>query len=141
MARKEVDMVAAWSVDRLGRSLRDLVALLSDLQAKGVDLFLLQPGLDTSTPSGRAMFQMLGVLSDFEAAMIRDRVRAGVARAKRHGTKSGKPLRRPKIDSALEAVIENELSQGRGKLAIARSLRVGTGTVSRIAKQMGRDEA
>src|ERR1700709_249585 len=73
IARREVDMVAAWSVDRLGRSLRDLVSLLSDLQAKGVDLFLLQQGLDTSTPSGRAMFQMLGVFSEFEAAMIRDR--------------------------------------------------------------------
>jgi len=71
ITRREVDMVAAWSVDRLGRSLKDLVSLLSDLQAKGVDLFLFQQGLDTSTPSGRAMFQMLGVFSEFEAAMIR----------------------------------------------------------------------
>ena len=77
IARREVDMIAAWSVDRLGRSLRDLVSLLGDLQAKGVDLFLVQQGLDTSTPSGRAMFQMLGVFSEFEAAMIRDRVRTG----------------------------------------------------------------
>ncbi len=60
IARRQVDMVAAWSVDRLGRSLKDLVSFLSDLQAKGVDLFLYQQGLDTSTPSGRAMFQMLG---------------------------------------------------------------------------------
>ena len=56
IARREVDMVAAWSVDRFGRSLKDLVSLLSDLQAKGVDLFLFQQGLDTSTPSGRMMF-------------------------------------------------------------------------------------
>ena len=76
IARREVDMVAAWSVDRLGRSLKDLVSLLSDLQAKGVDLFLYQQGLDTTTASGRAMFQMLGVFSEFEAAMIRDRVRS-----------------------------------------------------------------
>jgi DNA invertase Pin-like site-specific DNA recombinase len=69
------------------------VSLLSDLQAKGVDLFLFQQGLDTSTPSGRAMFQMLGVFSEFEAAMIRERVRTGITRAKRHGTKSGRPNR------------------------------------------------
>lgn len=134
IARREVDMVAAWSVDRLGRSLKDLVSLLSDLQAKGVDLFLLQQGLDTSTPSGRAMFQMLGVFSEFEAAMIRDRVRAGVARAKKKGTKSGKPIGRPKISPNLETEIKIALRQGRGILAIARELRVGTGTVSRIAK-------
>ena len=96
IACREVNMVAAWSVDRLGSSLKDLVSLLSDLQAKGVDLFLFQQGLDTSTPSGRAMFQMLGVFSEFEAAMIRERVRTGVARAKRNGTKSGKPIGRPK---------------------------------------------
>lgn len=136
IARKEVDMVAAWSVDRLGRSLRDLVSLLSDLQAKSVDLFLLQQGLDTSTPSGRAMFQMLGVFSEFEAAMIRDRVRAGVARARRKGTKSGRPIGRPKISSEIEAMIKAELSKGGGILAVARSLGVGTGTVSKIAKEM-----
>jgi DNA invertase Pin-like site-specific DNA recombinase len=119
----------------LGRSLKDLVSLLSDLQAKGVDLFLYQQGLDTSTPSGRAMFQMLGVFSEFEAAMIRERVRTGVARAKRNGTKSGRPIGRPKISVALEAEIRAELTKGRGILAVAKSLSVGTGTVSRIAKE------
>lgn len=136
IARREVDMVAAWSVDRLGRSLRDLVSLLSDLQAKGVDLFLLQQGLDTTTPSGRAMFQMLGVFSEFEAAMIRDRVRAGVARAKKRGTKSGKPIGRPKVSREKEAAAERLLRQRVGILKVARSLKMGTGVVSRIAAQM-----
>ena len=77
VARREIDMVAAWSVDRLGRSLTDLLSFLTDLHAKGVDLFLHQQGLDTSTPSGRAMFQMLGVFAEFERAMIRERVMAG----------------------------------------------------------------
>jgi DNA invertase Pin-like site-specific DNA recombinase len=77
VARREIDMVAAWSVDRLGRSLTDLLAFLTDLHAKGVDLFLHQQGLDTSTPSGRAMFQMLGVFAEFEWAMIRERVMTG----------------------------------------------------------------
>jgi DNA invertase Pin-like site-specific DNA recombinase len=66
VARRDVDMVAAWSVDRLGRSLVDLLDVLRELHAKGVDLFLHQQGLDTSTPSGRAMFQMLGVFAEFE---------------------------------------------------------------------------
>ena len=60
-------MVAAWSVDRLGRSLTDLLAVLQELHAKGVDLYLHQQGLDTSTPSGRAMFQMLGVFAELSA--------------------------------------------------------------------------
>src|SRR5665213_1951262 len=90
VARKEIDMVAAWSVDRLGRSLTDLLDILKELHAKGVDLFLHQQGLDTSTPSGRAMFQMLGVFAEFERAMIRERVMAGLARAKADGIKLGR---------------------------------------------------
>jgi len=136
IARREVDMVAAWSVDRLGRSLKDLVSLLSDLQAKGVDLFLYQQGLDTSTPSGRAMFQMLGIFAEFEAAIIRERVCTGVARAKRNGTKSGKPIGRPKITTEVETAIKKELEGDRGILAIAKALGVGTGTVARVAKEM-----
>lgn len=136
IARREVDMVAAWSVDRLGRSLKDLVSLLSDLQAKGVDLFLYQQGLDTSTPSGRAMFQMLGVFSEFEAAMIRDRVRTGVARAQRNGTKSGKAIGRPRLNRDKEAAAQKLLGDGVGILKVAKTLKVGTGTVSRIAAKM-----
>src|SRR5665213_3166954 len=136
IARREVDMVAAWSVDRLGRSLKDLVSLLSDLQAKGVDLFLFQQGLDTSTPSGRAMFQMLGVFSEFEAAMIRDRVRTGVARAKRFGTKSGRAIGRPRLGRDQEVAAQKLLREGMVILKVARTLKIGTGTVSRISAQL-----
>jgi len=136
IARREVDMVAAWSVDRLGRSLKDLVSLLSDLQAKGVDLFLYQQGLDTSTASGRAMFQMLGVFSEFEAAMIRDRVRTGVARAKKNGTKSGRPIGRPRLSEDKVIDAQTLLGKGMGILKVARTLKIGTGTVSRIAEEM-----
>jgi DNA invertase Pin-like site-specific DNA recombinase len=82
ITRREVDMVAAWSVDRLGRSLQDLVGFLAELQASRVDLFLHQQGLDTSTPAGKAMFQMIGVFAEFERAMIVERTKAGLARAK-----------------------------------------------------------
>src|SRR4249919_393549 len=90
VARREVDMVAAWSVDRLGRSLTDLLDFLRELHAKGVDLFLHQQGLDTSRPSGRAMFQMLGVFAEFERSMIRERVIAGLSRAKADGIQLGR---------------------------------------------------
>src|SRR5476649_1229472 len=83
VTRRDFDKVMAWSVDRLGRSLPNLLAFMGELKAKGVDLYLHQQSLDTSTPSGRAMFQMLGVFSEFERSMIRERVMAGLSRAKR----------------------------------------------------------
>ncbi len=91
VARREVDTVMSWSVDRLGRSLQDLVAFLGELQAKGVDLYLHVQGLDTSTPAGRAMFGMLGVFAEFERSMIQERVRAGLARARAKGKRLGRP--------------------------------------------------
>jgi DNA invertase Pin-like site-specific DNA recombinase len=91
VARRDFDMVAAWSVDRLGRSLQDLIEVPSDLHAKGVDLYLHQQGLDTSTPSGRAMYQMMGVFAEFERAIIRERVMSGLARAKAEGITLGRP--------------------------------------------------
>jgi DNA invertase Pin-like site-specific DNA recombinase len=82
------------------------------------------------------MFQMLGVFAEFEAAMIRERVRAGVARAKRKGTKSGRPIGRPKLDPKREAVVRKSLAAGAGILKVARTVGVGTGTVARIAKEV-----
>src|SRR5258705_5439725 len=81
---KEFDMVASRSVDRLGRSLTDLLNILQAFHEKGVGLFLHQQGLDTSTTAGKAMFQMLGVFAEFERGIIRERVNAGLARARRH---------------------------------------------------------
>ena len=126
--RREIDIVAAWSVDRLGRSLIDLIEVLKDLHAKGVDLFLHQQGLDTSTSSGKAMFQMLGVFAEFERAVIRERVIAGLSRAKAAGTKLG---RKP-IEEAKASEIKALLARGQGVRKIARTLRVGVGTVLRI---------
>ena len=81
-SRRQFDVVMDWSVDRLGRSLQDLVGFLSELHALGVDLFLHQQGLDTTTPAGKATFQMMGVFAEYERAMIRERARAGLARAR-----------------------------------------------------------
>jgi len=82
------------------------------------------------------MFQMLGVFAEFEVAMIRERVRAGVARAKRRGTKSGRPIGRPKLDGKREAAVRAALTSGTGILKVATTLGIGTGTVSRIAAEM-----
>jgi DNA invertase Pin-like site-specific DNA recombinase len=123
--------VAAWSVDRLGRSLLDLLVLLRELHAKGVDLFLHQQGLDTSSPSGRAMFQMMGVFAEFERAMIRERVLAGLARAKEQGTRLGR-RRIEDTDAAKAATVRAALASGKGIRKIARDLKVGVGTVLRL---------
>jgi DNA invertase Pin-like site-specific DNA recombinase len=131
IARREVDMVAAWSVDRLGRSLIDLLDFLRELHAKGVDLFLHQQGLDTSTPSGRAMFQMLGVFAEFERSMIRERVVAGLSRAKAEGIQLGRP-RIEESDRDKVAAIVAARAAGTGIRRIARDLGVGVGTVLRV---------
>jgi DNA invertase Pin-like site-specific DNA recombinase len=128
-----IHLVAAWSVDRLSRSLHDLTGLLKDLHVLSVDLYLHQQGLDTSTPTGRAMFQMVGVFAELERAVIRERVMAGLARARADGTKLG----RKRTDKATERKIERALSRGdRGIRKIAREIGVGVGTVQRIKAAM-----
>ena len=128
--RKEVDVVMAWSVDRLGRSLQHLVAFLEEIHAKGVDLFLHQQGLDTTTPAGRAMFQMLGVFSEFERAIIRERVMAGLSRARSQGRIGGRP---PLSDRTAEAV-QAKREEGLSIRKIAKQLNIGVSSVQRIAK-------
>jgi DNA invertase Pin-like site-specific DNA recombinase len=125
---KEFDMVAAWSVDRLGRSLTDLLGILQGLHDKGVDLFLHQQGLDTSTTAGKAMFQMLGVFAEFERGIIRERVNAGLARARDKGVTLG----RPRIDPEMEKRIKQLRKKGYGYLKIGRELGVGTSVVQRV---------
>ena len=78
--RRKFDMIAAWSLDRLGRSLQDLVAFLSELRASGTDLFWHKQALDTSTAAGKAMFGMVSVFAEFEADIIKERVKAGLTR-------------------------------------------------------------
>jgi DNA invertase Pin-like site-specific DNA recombinase len=131
-ARREFEMVMAWSVDRLGRSLQDLVGFLSELHSLKIDLFLHQQGLDTTTPAGKAMFQMMGVFAEFERAMIAERVRAGLARAR----SEGKRLGRPPIDPALEKRIREALATPRrpGVRVIAKRFGVDPGTVQRISR-------
>ncbi len=129
--RKQFDVIAAWSVDRLGRSLTDLLGFLDDIHAKGIGLYLHQQGVDTTTPSGKALFQMVGVFAEFERAMIQERVKAGLARARAQG----KTLGRPKVNKSIEAEILQLRKDGIGQLKIARTLGVGTGTVQRVFRE------
>jgi len=131
-ARRKFDLVAACSVDRLGRSLQDLISFLSDIHSYGIDLYLHHQGIDTSTPAGKAMFQMLGVFAEFERSMIQDRVKAGLARAKANGVILG----RPQIHADVEDAIRATLTSGTGILKTAKIHGVGTSVVQRIKAAM-----
>jgi DNA invertase Pin-like site-specific DNA recombinase len=141
---RKFDVVMAWSVDRLGRSLADLVTGLQELHGANVDLFLHQQAVDTTTPAGRAMFGMLGVFAEFERAVIQSRVKAGMARVKAQGedgktvwkTRSGKPVGRPKISADIERRIREQLASGTGILKTAAIAGVGSGTVQKVKREM-----
>jgi DNA invertase Pin-like site-specific DNA recombinase len=129
--KRQFDMIMAWSVDRLGRSLQDLVAFLSELHALKIDLYLHQQGIDTTTPSGKAMFQMMGVFAEFERAMIQERVRAGLSRARSEGKRLGRPPIAPKLEASIRAA----LSQPGGSVRkVAERFGISPGTVQRISR-------
>jgi DNA invertase Pin-like site-specific DNA recombinase len=131
-SRRQFDIVMAWSVDRLGRSLQDLVAFLEHIRACDIELFLHQQGLDTTTPSGRAMFGMLGVFAEFERSIIRERVKSGMERAKVKGTRSGKAIGRPRLDpTRREGIRAAYQAGGIGMRGVARQYGVSTETVRR----------
>ena len=144
--RRRFGVAMCWSVDRLGRSLPDLLASMQELHGAKVDLFMLQQGLDTTTPAGKAMFQMLGVFSEFERSMIVSRVKAGMDRAKaeqaagmKREDKAGKrkkAIGRPTVGTDTEKAIRARLKAGTGMLKIAAELGVGSGTVQRVAREM-----
>src|SRR5450830_840263 len=134
VARKDFDVVASWSVDRLGRSLIDLVGLLQELYATGDDLYLHQQGVNTTTPAGKAMFQMLGVFAEFERSMIQERVKAGLGRARAAAEAKGErfAIGRPKVTAAVEDRIKALRADGKGMLKIAKTVGCGVSVVQRL---------
>lgn len=129
VARKEIDLIACWSVDRLGRSLQHLVTFLGEINERSVDLYLHTQGLDTSTPAGRAMFSMLSVFAEFERSILRQRIMAGLAR-------STKRAGRPRLDPMKVKKVEKLLLEGVSLAATAKKAKVGVGSVSRIKARM-----
>jgi DNA invertase Pin-like site-specific DNA recombinase len=139
--RRRFNIVAVWAVDRLGRSLTDLLNTLQTLKQSKVGLFLHQQGIDTSTAAGNAFFQMLGVFAEFERAIIVERVNAGIARAKANGTKSGRPIGRPalkrkKLDAARAA-----LADGQSIRAAALAAGISVGAAASLRKAIAGSSA
>jgi DNA invertase Pin-like site-specific DNA recombinase len=112
-SKRKFDVIMAWAIDRLGRSLIDLLGTIQTLEACGVDLYLDQQSIDTTTPAGKLMYQVCGAFAEFERSMIRQRIHAGLKRA----VAQGKTLGRPKVDAALERrIVAAKHSQDRARV-------------------------
>lgn len=134
-ARGKFDMVVCWSLDRLGRSIMNLLHTLADLDAAGVNLYLHQQAIDTTTTGGRAIFQMMGVFAEFERSLIRERVKAGMARAKAQGKTPG-PKKLEVSDPARYAEVKRLLAAGTAPWGVHRATGTGHSTVLRIRAEM-----
>lgn len=126
--RGEIDLIAVWSLDRLGRSLQNLVETVNELHAVGVDLYIHQQALDTSTPAGKLAFSVFGALAEYERELIRERVKAGLERAKRNGTRLGRPTN---LNASVRAAVIELRARDVSIRKIAAQLRIGTGSVYR----------
>ena len=130
--RGRFNVVMVWAMDRLGRSLADLIDTLRALEAANVDLYLDQQAIDTTTPAGRMFFHITGAFAEFEHDMIRSRVNAGLARARARGVKLG----RPKVSAKVEAAIRARLTDGSGIQRTAKALGVGSSVVQRVKAEL-----
>jgi DNA invertase Pin-like site-specific DNA recombinase len=130
---REGDVVVVWKLDRLSRSLKDLLHLLERVEGAGAGFRSLTEAVDTAGPAGRMLVQMLGAFAEFERAMVRERTRAGLQAARSRGRKGG---RRPKLSPEQKAEILDMLASGRRTAAeIARLFRVHRATISRVAAE------
>lgn len=131
--RRRFDVLMFWSVDRLGRSTATVTAALEELDRAGVAIYADKEAMDTSTAHGRAMLQMAAVFAELERGMIRERVKAGLARARANGKRLGrKPLGRGRV-----AEVRARLLAGMGIGRICEELHVGSSAVQRIRREMG----
>lgn len=126
--RRRFDILMTWAVDRLGRSTAAVTSALEKLHEAGVDVFVDRQAVDTTTPHGKAMFQMAAVFGELERSLIRERIMAGLTRARSQGKKLGRPMVGKKVEDA----IRTRLAAGQGILKIAKALRVGVSTVQRV---------
>jgi DNA invertase Pin-like site-specific DNA recombinase len=129
IARRDFDKVAVWNIDRLARSMTELLKVLGELKAKGVALYIEQLAIDTATPAGELLFNIAGAMAQFEHQLIQSRVKAGIARAKAKGVKLG----RKRIDDAkVTAQVKRLRASGMGKVRIGKAVGIGTSTVQRL---------
>ena len=129
--RREVDVVCAWSIDRLGRSIKELVGFMDEVQAAGVDLYVHQQAINTATPAGRMVFNIFASLGEFERELIVERTRSGLARARAQGVRLGRPSN---VNDGTAAAVKMLRAKNMGIVKIASTLRIGVGSVSKILK-------
>jgi DNA invertase Pin-like site-specific DNA recombinase len=132
--RREFDLIAVWSIDRLGRSLQHLVTTVNDLHAQGVQLYFHQQAIDTTTPSGKLMFGVFASFSEFERSIISERIQLGIQRARKEGRSLGRPS--TVTESTRTAIVEL-YKQGMSYKKIAQTLHVGVGTAFNTLKSRG----
>lgn len=136
VAAGKVQVVAVVKLDRLGRSLENLLAILQKLRAAGASFVSLRDQMDTDTPMGKMLFALLGIFAEFERDLIRERIRAGVAHAQATRTKSGKPFGRPFVDIDLRPAVAL-LREGRPLVEVASILRVNRATLRTRLREAG----
>lgn len=127
--RKEIDVVMAWSIDRLGRSIQHLLSFMTEIQAVGVDLYIHQQAINTATPAGRMVFGIFSALGEYERELIRERINAGLARAKAQGKKLGRPSN---VNPSVIASVKLLRANGHSIHTIAKQLHIGVGTTQKI---------
>ena len=127
--RRDIDIVVSWSIDRLGRSISHLVSFMTEVQAAGVDLYVHQQAINTSTPAGRMVFGVFSALGEYERELIRERINAGIARARADGKKLGRPTN---VNDSVRASVRLLRDRGLSIHKIAKHLRIGVGTTTRI---------
>ena len=127
--RKEVDVVMAWSIDRLGRSIQHLTSFMSEVQAVGVDLYIHQQAINTATPAGRMVFGIFSALGEYERELIRERINAGLSRAKAQGKKLGRPSN---VNDSVRTSVKMLREKGHSIHTIAKQLHIGVGTTQKI---------
>jgi len=130
--RKEIDVVLAWSIDRLGRSITDLVAFMKELSVVDIDLYCHQQSINTQTASGRMCFSIFAALGEYERELIRERVLAGLENARRKGRRLGRPTN---VRAETKQKACQLRSEGMSIGKIAATLRIGVGTTTRLLKQ------
>ena len=124
------DVLTVWKLDRLSRSLKDLLLILDKVEKAGAGFRSLTENIDSTTASGRMMMQMLGAFAEFERAMVRERTQAGLRSARAQGRQGG---RQPKLSPEQQAEVLTMLNAGRSAADVARLFRVHRATISRIA--------
>ena len=127
--RKQIHCVIAWSICRLGRSTSDLSIFMAELQATGIDLYIHQQAINTSTPAGRMVFGIFSALASWEREMIADRINAGLARARAEGKKLGRPST---VNDSTKVAVNLLREKGASIHKIAAQLRIGVGTTRKL---------